>query len=156
MKAAECLREHEVMEIVSCGRWPDRCPDELRQHIAACNICTDVLEVALAFHADGGAHAAGVQIPSAGLVWWRAELRSRQEAMRKASRPMTLVQAFGAAAGVGVAIALLTLAWSWLKAVVPLPDFSTLSLSQAGILIAFAVVLIVVIAPLAYLVLSDE
>jgi len=155
MKTAECLREHEVMEIVSCGRWPEQCPDELREHITTCNICKDVLEVAVAFHTDTGSLGANVQIPSAGLVWWRAELRSRQEAMRTVSRPMTLVQAFGAAAGLGVAIAVLTLGWSWLKAVLPLPDFSTFPISQAGIFIVAAVA-VIVIAPLAYFVLSDE
>ena len=155
MKPTECVREHEVMEMVACGRWTDRCPEELRAHVAACELCSDVLEVALAFHEDREAHG-DVQVPSAGLVWWRAELRARQEAMRKASRPMTVVQAFGAAAGVGAAAALLSLAWPWLRAVATLPDLSTFSFAQWGIVIVIAFA-VLIIAPLAmYLVLSDD
>ena len=156
MKSIECLREHEVMETVSCGRWPDHCPAALRAHVASCLICADVLEVALALHGDRAAQLRDAQIPSADLVWWRSELRARQEAMRTASRPMTLVEAFGAAAGVGVSVALVKIAWPWLKPLLVLPDFSLLSFSQWSVVIAFALA-ILVIAPLAmYLVLSDE
>ena len=154
MKPTECMRELEVMEMVACGRWADRCPEELRAHVAACEICSDVLEVALAFHEDREARSE-VQVPSAGLVWWRAELRARQEAMRKVSRPMTVVQAFGAAAGVGAAAALLSLAWPWLRALV-MVDLSTLSFAQWGIVIVIAFA-VIVIAPVAmYFVLSDD
>lgn len=154
MKPTECMRELEVMEMVACGRWADRCPEELRAHVSMCEICSDVLDVALAFHEDREAHG-NVQIPAAGLVWWRAELRARQEAMRKVSRPMTVVQAFGAAAGVGAAAALLSLAWPWLRALV-MPDLSTLSFAQWGIVIVIAFA-VIVIAPVAmYFVLSDD
>ncbi len=156
MKVPICPREQELMEIVSCERWPDRCPDELHTHITGCAICTDVLEVALALHEDREIAHVNAQIPSAGLVWWRAELRARQEAIRTVSRPMTLVEAFSAAAGIGVAAALLVPAWSWLKTFFVLPDFSALSASHLGLVIGFALA-VLVIAPLAmYLVLSDE
>jgi hypothetical protein len=155
MKPAECLREHEVMEIVGCGRWPNRCAEELRAHVASCEICSDVLEIAIAFHEDRETQAA-VQVPSPGLVWWRAELRARQEAMRVVSRPMTLVQALGAAAGIGAAVALLSQAWPLLKTLFAFPDVSALSFSQWGIVIVIAVA-VIVIAPVAmYLALSDE
>jgi hypothetical protein len=69
---------------------------------------------------------------------------------------MTLIQAFGAAAGVGAAVAILSQAWPWLKRLLALPDLATLSLSQWGLVIAIAFAVIVV-APLAmYLALSDE
>jgi hypothetical protein len=144
------------MEIVSCGRWPDQCPEELRLHIAECAICTDVLQIALALHEDRAISHIDARIPSADLMWWRAEIRSRQEAVRKASRPMTVVEAFGAAAAIGVAAALISRGWPWLQRFLVLPDFSALSVTHLAIIIAFAVG-ILVIAPLAmYLVLSDE
>ena len=107
MKIIDCPREQDVMKTVAPEQWPDGYTDELHAHIAACAICTDVLEVARAIHEDCEAaenNAQVPQIPPAGLVWWRAEIRARQEAMRAASRPMTLVQAFGAASGIGVAL----------------------------------------------------
>jgi len=156
MRVPECLRENEVMEVLSCGRWPDQCPEELRAHIAACAICADVLEVALALYEDRETAHVHAHIPSADLMWWRAELRARQEAARTASRPISFVAAFGAASAIGVAVALLSSAWPWLEKYLVVPDLSALSFTQLAIVIAFAVG-ILVIAPLAmYLVLSDE
>jgi len=64
----------------------------LRAHAAQCPICSEVAEVALAF--DGAleqtrAHAA---IPNASRVWWRAQLRARNEAARAAGRPIAVAQ----------------------------------------------------------------
>ena len=33
---------------------------------------------------------AEIQIPSSAVMWWRAQMRARQEAAREASRPITL------------------------------------------------------------------
>ena len=151
----QCSREHEVMETVSCGRWPEHCPVELRAHISDCSICRDVLDVALALHQDRDSAYPHAHVPSADLVWWRAELRARQEAMRTASRPITITETFGAAAGIGVAVALMKSAWPWLKTTFVLPDLPLFSFSQAGLVIVFALA-VLVIAPLAYLALSDE
>ena len=156
MNTMECLREQEVMEAVRCGRWPHRCSEDLRAHVASCAICVDVLEVAVALHADHDTAYLEARVPPAGFVWWRAELRARQEALRTASRPMTLVQALGGACTAGVAFAFLSRFWPWLKTFFALPDLHALSFSQWGVLLSFVVALLIV-APLAmYLVLSDE
>ncbi len=152
MNIHECLREQEVIDAAQCDRWPE----DLRLQLTQCALCADLLEVARAIHDDRESGLADVRVPSAGLVWWRAELRARQEAMRNASRPITFVQAFGAACTAGVVFALISRAWPWLKSLLELPDFSALSLAQWGVLLAFTLALLVV-APLAmYLVLSDE
>jgi len=156
MNITQCPCEQEVLEIVSCERWPDRCPEDLRTHVTACTLCADVLEVALALHQERQMPAIDAQIPSAGLVWWRAELRARQEALRSVSRPITVVEALGAAAAVGVAAAFLSRAWPWLKAFFVMPDFTALSATQLGLVIAVTLA-VLIIAPLAmYFVLSDE
>jgi hypothetical protein len=156
MKPIECLRENEVIEAVECERWPDRCADDLRAHITSCAICSDVLTVALAIHDERELEYREAQVPSAGLVWWRAELRARQEAIQTVSRPITLVQAFGAASATGAAVALLSRAWPWLRSLFTFSDLAAISSSQWGIVIACALAFLV-IAPLAmYLVLSDE
>ena len=156
MRLAECRRESEVVAAVGCGRWPERCPGDLRDHVGSCEVCSQVLEVALALHDERESAYRQADIPSAGLVWWRAELRARQEAMRAASRPITFVQAFGGAAAIGVSLALLSRAWPWLMQLFMLPDFSTFSVVEWAVAIAFALA-IFVIGPLAmYLVLSDD
>jgi hypothetical protein len=156
MNNSECTREAEAMQIVHSGCWPDRCPEGLRSHITECSICADAVEIALAFRDDLEAALPDVHVPPPGLVWWRAELRARQEAMRKVSQPMTLVQAFGGACAVGVAVALLSRAWPSVKEAIALIDPSTFSYPLWTMMIAAAIVLLIV-APLAmYLVLSDE
>ena len=156
MTIRECPREQEVMESVSCGRWPDHVPADLRQHVTQCSLCAGVVEVALALHEDHEALSLNARVPPPGLVWWRAEIRARQEAMRSASRPITLFQAFGGACAVGVFLALLSRAWPWLKNTISLIDVSAFSFAEWSMLLALALV-ILIIAPVAmYLVLSDE
>jgi len=50
---------------------------------------------------------AQAQVPPAELVWLRAEMRAREEAARKATRPIVIGQAIGIAACAGLLIALL-------------------------------------------------
>src|SRR4030095_2380981 len=117
-------------------------------HIAQCTICADVLEVALALHEDRASAHVQAQIPSADLMWWRAEIRARQEAVRKASRPISFVAAFGAASAIGVVVALLSRAWPWLQRFLVFPDLSVLSFTQLAIVLAFTVGILVT-APVA-------
>lgn len=40
--------------------------------------------------------------PSSAIVWWRAQMRARQEATKAAERPLTIVHAIAIACGVGL------------------------------------------------------
>jgi hypothetical protein len=40
--------------------------------------------------------------PSSAIVWWRAQMRARQEAARTVERPITIVHALAIAAGAGL------------------------------------------------------
>ena len=42
------------------------------------------------------------QPPSSAIVWWRAQMRARQEAARLAEQPITIVHALSIAAGIGL------------------------------------------------------
>ena len=64
--------------------------------------------------------------PSAAIVWWRAQMRARQEAARLADKPIAVVHALAIAAGVGVMLAALGYAvgavkgsWDWVAATLP-------------------------------------
>jgi hypothetical protein len=165
MKPIECPREPEVLELAAAGRWPDRCGDDVHAHVTQCSICSDAVEVAIALREDYQEAVAHAHVPPAGLVWWRAELRARQEAMRTVSRPMTFVQAFGGACAAGVVVAVFSQFWPLIKnwfALPALPQVEMTALNPLlatwGAPIAFAIVLaVIVVAPVAmYLVLSDE
>lgn len=110
-KNAECFREPDVVEAVRSGEWPARSEPALREHIASCEVCADVLAVALAFQDDSEASEAP-HLPTAAHVWWRAGIRARQEAAHVAERPMTIVEGVAAASGVGLAAAAIAIGWS--------------------------------------------
>ena len=105
-----CEREQEVLDAIAANRWPDRLGLELSSHVSACGFCNDLGEVARALSDDYADAATQARLPSAGLVWWRAEIRARQEAGRVACRPITFVQMLTAVSGIGLAVFLLI--WS--------------------------------------------
>ena len=92
MRAMECDREIEIVEAVTCGRWPAGADEELQSHAASCPVCMDVVQVGLALTQDRSNALLSAQVPSAGLVWWRAEMRSRRDAVERATRPMRIVE----------------------------------------------------------------
>jgi hypothetical protein len=108
---SECRREADVLEAVGLYRWPDRCEEELRTHVAGCAVCREVADVALVFRDDHAAHTRDVRIPSAERVWWRAQLRARIDDAELAARPMSVMQGAAAAAGGGLAVAGATFLW---------------------------------------------
>lgn len=119
MSRMECIREADVLEAVTCGRWPGTCDEELLAHVSSCSICSDAAQIALLLRDDYALNSERVRVPSPGLVWWRAQLRARQEAARAAARPINVVQAFACACGIGLAVGLVARMtdWVWLSAV---------------------------------------
>ncbi|MBV8543183.1 MAG: hypothetical protein JO093_24015 [Acidobacteria bacterium] len=102
-----CPQEQETLSIVQAGRWPDGCDDAMRAHAAACPTCGDIVRVGSLIAADYHASLRTSHVPASGVVWWRMQRRARQEAIRTASRVITVVQAIAVAAGVAVAIGIL-------------------------------------------------
>jgi hypothetical protein len=120
MTAPECVREHEILDEIAEGRWPAAAPAALREHAAGCPVCADLALAASALHdASADAAVAPMALPSAGQVWWRAELRARHEAARLAQRPVIAVQVVAAvvflAAVLTAARTLVPDAWTWLR-----------------------------------------
>ena len=153
MRVLECNREPELVAAITSGCLPDACNAELRNHIETCGVCKDVVIVARALHEEHACALEDVRVPPAGLVWWRAELRARQQASRVAERPLTFAHAFAGACTVGVALALLVgmLPWvqEWLISFNDLPGF--------GVFLLGALAALIVAAPVAlYFVLSDK
>jgi hypothetical protein len=53
--------------------------------------------------------------PSSAIVWWRAQMRARQEAAAAADRPITIVHALAIACGAGLALSLIGTALAGVK-----------------------------------------
>lgn len=88
----QCPFEQDLLDAVAAARWPDRADAALRGHVEGCPVCGDVAVFAAAMLDDSDvAHAEAV--PPASAVWWRSQLRAREEAARLAARPIVLVQA---------------------------------------------------------------
>jgi hypothetical protein len=102
--------------------------------------------------------------PAAGVVWWRAERRRRDEAARMAARPITVVHAVASACGAGVAAALLQVLTPWLRqwisaagGLARLLEWDTTSFPAGYITMLALVALASLVAPLAlYVALSDD
>ena len=84
MSRMECLRDQEIMDAVRCGRLSE----ELKAHARECAICSDAVEIATLFREDFEGGLDHARVPSAGLVWWRAEIRARQEKGRGRSHSL--------------------------------------------------------------------
>jgi len=89
---ASCKRENELLQAIHAMWWPERCDDELREHVASCASCSDLAAVATAIVDDRRGALTEPQLPSAAAIWWRARMRRRQEAQRAVARTMTIVQ----------------------------------------------------------------
>ncbi len=169
----ECAREAEVLEALASDAAIQNWDAGLREHAERCTICRDIVAVALPLLQE---HHVAVEVahpPSSGVVWWRAQMRARQEAARAATRPITVLQGVAAAAAVALFAVLLsatapTLS-GWLGGMsvfgglgdlFTLPDIELASLKPStgtGLLLAGACAFCLILGPLAvYFALSDE
>lgn len=56
-----------------------------------------------------------VEPPSSARVWWRSQMRARQEAARLAERPMSVVHALAIASGIGLVVGVTGIVFGWLR-----------------------------------------
>jgi hypothetical protein len=155
MSRAECPREQEVLDAIVSSRWPDRLGEDLARHVDGCAFCKDLGFVAEALNADFSSAIEHARVPTAGLVWWRAEIRARQDSLRAASRPIALAHYLGVGCAGVVLLGLLmlidfgSLETFSLMSLIPETVPVTLIFGTVG---AFAILATVAL----YLVLSDK
>ena len=172
MTRHECVYEADVLSAVYTRRWPDRTDAELRAHVETCTLCADVVAVAAAFEEECDQARSHVQVPDSGIVWWRMQMRARQDATRVAVLPITVAQAVGLAAAVGIAGAVFGATATWFQQSVQsfwgvlrsaasfdlplMPPALAATLASHGVLLV-AVTLCVMIAPIAvYLAVRED
>jgi hypothetical protein len=165
----ECPHESDVLTAVFTRRWPDRADEALRAHVEACSICADLATVSAAFEADCDESRGRVQVPDAGLVWWRAQLRARQDAVRTVVRPITVAQAVAVASAVGVLGAVFGATTTWFQNAVrglgatvaswslpALPEAVSATITGQWMLLAGATLALVITPIAVYLAVRDE
>jgi hypothetical protein len=112
--SAECPREQDLVDVLTTGRWPDRCDEDLRRHVASCDGCRDLVAILEPIGDAWTATRAAAHLPASGMVWWRAQMRARQEAALAAERPVTVAQLVGGLIGAAAVCAGLIVLFPWL------------------------------------------
>ena len=164
-----CGREEDVLDALASNRWPSRCDEELRTHVHHCPVCADLAEVAEALVNERDVAWRDARVPPAGVVWWRAQLRAREDAARAAVRPVAFIQGIAASVAVWLAVALFralppgySAEWqTWLAGVLPSAKITLTDVTRVASTVPLAIVIIIgaslLLAPLAiYLALADE
>lgn len=88
MKIEDCSHEAEALEATRSGNWSE----DLRRHAARCPACAEVILVATALFQEEAQPAGKPSLPSAGFVWWKAQLRVRRQAAERAAEPIAIVE----------------------------------------------------------------
>lgn len=167
MRPTECQREQDLMDAIASGRWPHRADAGLRAHVESCDVCSDLADVVVPIRVDYEFALRQARVPTAGAVWWRAQLRAKLDAQAAAARPLRAFTAVALASVTGLLAAVVTMAWplirTWLWALgvdaPALPDPSGVigAVASRGLPIVIAVALVAVAAPVALIfALSDR
>ena len=86
-----CDWEPEIVRAIAEGR-AERIEDDLREHVAHCGPCKDLIEAGAALACDREWAVREAAVPSSGAVWWRMQIRRRSEAQQAARRTVNFVQ----------------------------------------------------------------
>ena len=105
----------------------------------------DELAVAEALRADCDVLCAAAYVPPATLVWWRASVRARSDAVRSVERPLVTAHLIAAVCLIALAVGAVASTWQ------ALPDL----LIQHAITVLIAVAIGLLVAPVAVLALSE-
>jgi hypothetical protein len=118
MRPAECEYEAEVLAAVLQSRWPENAEPDLREHVAGCQVCSEVVLVAWSIGGAREEMRSSVVVPDSGRVWWRAQLRARREAVKAAGRPITVAQVAAFACAMGLLGACFGAMSTWFQSLV--------------------------------------
>ena len=94
MNLRSCAREIELSEVLKAGHWPDACDANLRKHASTCQRCADYVLLALAFKASRAEAVVHANLDHPSLLYWRARLRRRNQALEQLNRPTYFVGSF--------------------------------------------------------------
>jgi hypothetical protein len=102
----DCVRAADVLAAMTAGPVPELSDEALLTHAETCESCREMVTVVSALRAERDRLRRSAAVPSAGLVWWRAELRARQHAALRATAPVTAAHAAALVAAIVLAIVL--------------------------------------------------
>jgi hypothetical protein len=89
------------------GHWPHACDRDLSKHIHTCPRCRQQVLLATAFQSDRARAIQAAPIHHPGLIWWRAQLRRREQALRHVGRSTSTAHLFALVITIAAAVTLL-------------------------------------------------
>jgi hypothetical protein len=111
MNFDNCPMEKQVMAAVRGGQWPAACDPGLLAHVQECRTCHQIASLSAVFRDSRSEAAGNARLGAPGLLFWKAQLRRRNEALEHITRPILAVEI------VGFAVTLVVLAlvvWKWI------------------------------------------
>ena len=102
MNIDRCHREDELLDALGRGFIGA----ELAAHVERCAACGELHTVAGALLDDRHEAVAEASVPSAGTMWWRLQMRHRQEAQAVARRSLLIGQAVTLAIAIALVVSL--------------------------------------------------
>jgi hypothetical protein len=106
MTFRSCPHESEINALLERGQWPLAGTAELRAHAASCRTCGDLVLVTQAFRGSRAASVSAANLNAPGVLWWRAQLRRRNAALERMSRPILGAEIFALAITFLIAVGL--------------------------------------------------
>lgn len=103
MSADPCVRSDELLDALGHGCVGP----ELAAHVAQCDPCGEIRAVAGALLDERAVAMREASVPSAGTMWWRIQMRQRQEAQVRARRSLLIGQAATLAVATAMIVSLL-------------------------------------------------
>ena len=96
--------------------------------------------------------------PSSAIVWWRAQMRARQEAAKAVERPLTIAHALAIACGLGLLLSVAGIAAAVVKGSLGTVSLATIDLTSRWITLPATAMLVsaLVASIAAYLIFADE
>ena len=152
-----CSRTAEVQELLRVGHWPQAAEAELRAHVRGCRRCSEMVLVTQALGAAKASSMNEARVEPPALVWWRAQLRRKHEAVQRVERPMRaqmLAVLAVVCVGLGLAFRLSggVTAWrSWMSAGAEAVVRSGVGSVGLGLLVASVVALVMMAGLAVYL-----
>ena len=103
-----CSSEKELQATLRQGRWPHACDPDLRVHVDGCRECRELVLVTQTLQKAKSNAEQLAQLGSPGLLWWRAQLRRRNQAIQLVTEPLALAEKVGL---LGLLVAFSVLVW---------------------------------------------
>lgn len=92
MSLYSCPRQQEVRAALRERRWEDPGNSELQMHVKGCASCEELVLVTQTLRQARQQAISMAPPPTPGLLWWKAQIRSRQKLVERAEKPVAFVE----------------------------------------------------------------